>query len=298
MAQERDTAVGVFQDRNAADRAVRDLKQAGFKDDQIGYTTPNQNDKQAAAGTEGGYTSGGHVIGGAVAGGVVGGIAGAIAAGLIPGIGPILAGGILAVTAAGAGLGAAGGSLIGALTSLGVPHDEAQYYEGEARSGRSLVTVKSGGRYEEARSILQGAGAYDMQTSRPEFQSARSQEGERMPLMAEKLTPQKETVESGQVKLRKEVVTEQRQIDVPVKHEEVVLERHPVVPREAQGATVGEGELNVPVREEKVRVGKQSYVKEEVGIGKRQVEETQRISGDVRHEEPRIENSLGDNHQR
>lgn len=119
-----------------------------------------------------------------------------------------------------------------------------------------------------------------------------------MPLMAEKLTPQKETVESGQVKLRKEVVTEQRQIDVPVKHEEVVLERHPVEPREAQGATVGEGELNVPVREEKVRVGKQSYVKEEVGIGKRQVEETQRISGDVRHEEPRIENSLGDNHQR
>jgi uncharacterized protein (TIGR02271 family) len=299
MSQQRDTAVGVFQDREAADRAVRDLKQAGFRDDQIGYTTPNQDEKRNDdAGTTGGYTSGGHVIGGAVAGGVLGGIAGAIAAGLIPGIGPLLAGGILAVTAAGAGLGAAGGSLIGALTSLGVPHDEAQYYEGEARSGRSLVTVKSGGRYDEARSILQGAGAYDMETRRPEFQSPQSQEGERMPLVAEKLAPRKETVESGQVKLRKEVVTEQRQMDVPVKHEEVVLERHPVEAREAQGASIGEGEVSVPVREEQVRVGKQSYVKEEVGIGKRQVEERQTITGDVRHEEPRIENSLGDNHQR
>ncbi len=299
MAEERDTAVGVFHDRSAADRAVRDLKLAGFRDDQIGYTTPNQDDKQAGnAGTEGGYTSGGHVIGGAVAGGVVGGIAGALAAGLIPGIGPLIAGGILAVTAAGAGLGAAGGSLIGALTSLGVPHDEAQYYEGEARSGRSLVTVKSGGRYDEARSILQGAGAYDMQTKRPEFQSTQSQEGERMPLVAEKLAPRKEAVESGQVKLRKEVVTEHQQMDVPVKHEEVVLERHPVEAREAQGASIGEGEVNVPVREEQVRLSKQTYVKEEVGIGKRQVEETKTISGDVRHEEPRIENSLGGNHQR
>ncbi|MDQ6691491.1 MAG: hypothetical protein M3Z13_01865, partial [Candidatus Dormibacteraeota bacterium] len=59
MAEERDTAVGVFHDRSAADRAVRDLKLAGFRDDQIGYTTPNQDDKQAGnAGTEGGYTSG------------------------------------------------------------------------------------------------------------------------------------------------------------------------------------------------------------------------------------------------
>lgn len=292
MATERDTAVGVFTDHQQADRAVRDLKQAGFRDDQIGYTTPNRDGGDGTTRAEGetGY-SGGKVIGGAVTGGVLGGIAGALAAGLIPGIGPILAGGILAVTAAGAGLGASGGSLIGALTGLGVQKDDATYYENEARSGRTLVTVKSAGRYEEARSILQGAGAYDTQSRRPEFETAQSTEGERMPLMEEKLTPRKETVESGSVTLRKEVVTEQRQIDVPVKHEEVVLERHPVEAREAQGASIGEGEVSVPVREEQVRVGKQAYVKEEVSVGKKPVEETQTITGDVRREEPRIENN-------
>jgi len=291
MADQRETAVGVFQDRAQADRAVRELKQAGFSDNEIGYTTPNKDEAGGVETGDGGVGhSGGHVLGGAVAGGGVGGTPGALAAGLIPGIGPIIAGGILAVTAAGAGLGAAGGSLIGALTGLGVPEDEAHYYEGEARSGRTLVTVKSGSRYEEARSILQGAGAYDMQ-SRPEFETAQSSDAQRMPLMEEKLTPRKETVETGNVKLRKEVVTEQRQMDVPVKHEEVVLERHPVEPREAQGASIGEGEVRVPLREEKVRVEKQPYVKEEVSVGKRPVEETQTITGDVRREEPRIENN-------
>ena len=292
MAEQPETAVGVFQDSAQADRAVRELKQAGFSDNQIGYTTPNQEAKGGTESGDGGVGySGGQVIGGAVAGGVVGGIAGALAAGLIPGIGPILAGGILAVTAAGAGLGAAGGSLIGALTGLGVPEHEAKYYEGEARSGRTLVTVKSGSRYEEARSILAGAGAYDMKSGRPEFETAQPAEGQRMPLMEEKLTPRKETVETGNVTLRKEIVTEQRQIDVPVKHEEVVLERHPVEAREAQGASIGEGEVTVPVREEQVRVGKQAYVREEVSVGKRSVEETQTITGDVRREEPRIENN-------
>jgi len=127
---------------------------------------------------------------------------------------------------------------------------------------------------------------------RPEFESATGSEGQRMPLMEEKLSPRKETVETGQVKLHKEVVTEERQMDVPVKHEEVVLERHPVEAREAQGATIGEGEVRVPVREEQVRVERQPYVKEEVSIGKRRVEETQTITGEVRREEPRIEKDV------
>jgi len=108
-----------------------------------------------------------------------------------------------------------------------------------------------------------------------------------MDLKAEKLVAEKDVVESGNVRLEKDVVTERQSMDVPVSHEEPVLERHPVEAREAEGE-MGEGEINVPLREERVYADKQSYVKEEVSIGKRQVEETQRVSGDVSHEEPRL----------
>ena len=108
-----------------------------------------------------------------------------------------------------------------------------------------------------------------------------------MDLKAEKLVAEKDVVESGNVRLKKDVVTERQSMDVPVSHEEPVLERHPVEAREAEGQ-MGEGEINVPLREERVYADKQPYVKEEVSIGKRQVEETQRVSGDVSHEEPRL----------
>ena len=113
------------------------------------------------------------------------------------------------------------------------------------------------------------------------------QDDQTMDLKAEKLVAEKDVVESGNVRLKKDVVTENQSMDVPVTHEEPVLERHPVEARQADGE-MGEGEINVPLREERVYADKQPYVKEEVSIGKRQVEETQRVSGEVSHEEPRI----------
>ena len=110
---------------------------------------------------------------------------------------------------------------------------------------------------------------------------------QKMDLKAEKLVAEKDVVEGGNVRLKKDVVTETQSMDVPVTHEEPVLERHPVEARPAEGE-MGEGEVNVPLREERVYADKQPYVKEEVSIGKRQVEETQRVSGEVSREEPRL----------
>ena len=67
----------------------------------------------------------------------------------IPGIGPVVAGGALATAfgmgggtaVAGAGIGAAAGGIVGALTSLGFSKDEAEYYDTGVREGRTLVTV-------------------------------------------------------------------------------------------------------------------------------------------------------------
>jgi hypothetical protein len=49
---------------------------------------------------------------------------------------------------------------------LGIPEEEARFYEGEFHLGRTLVTVQAPGRYEEARDILRRHGAYDVESRR------------------------------------------------------------------------------------------------------------------------------------
>jgi uncharacterized protein (TIGR02271 family) len=183
---------------------------------------------------------------------------------------------------------------------MGVPEEEAHYYESEFNEGRILVTVKADGRYQEARDILRREGAYDIEDRGTTARTAtttdavsgtpsRRDEHDRLELREEELHARKETVETGAVNVSKEIVTEHKQMDVPVAREEVVVERHPVEGRPAQGNISDTGEIRVPVREEQVRLDKEAVVYEEVGIGKRTVQETEHVAGDVRREEARIE---------
>ena len=100
--------------------------------------------------------------------------------------------------------------------------------------------------------------------------------------------------ERAQSTVRKEVHTETKTLEVPVQREEVVIERTPVHGRAAaEGIAAGdirEGEeIRVPVREEQVNVTKQPVVTEEVKVGKRVVQDTERVSGEVRKEEVKVE---------
>jgi hypothetical protein len=156
----RTTAVGVFTERDQAERAVAELRSAGFRDDQIGVAVKKEEAPEEGPGPgETKATEGG--VAGAVTGGVLGGVLGALAVSLIPGFGPVLAGGLLAtVGAAAAAAGAVAGGLVGALIGLGIPEEEARYYHGEVEAGRTLVTVKAGDRYDQAVAILRRNGAY------------------------------------------------------------------------------------------------------------------------------------------
>ena len=113
-----------------------------------------------------------------------------------------------------------------------------------------------------------------------------------MQLREEELQARKTPVETGRVQLGKDVVEEQRTMDVPVTREEVYVERQPVDRRPAD-QPIGETEtetIRVPVTEERVEVEKQPVVYEEVGVGKRVTQETREVSDTVRREELRTDN--------
>jgi hypothetical protein len=166
ITQSQTTAIGVFHDARHAQEAVRALEAAGFRDDQVGVLS------RQTEGAEGKATEGRalHAAEGAVAGVAAGAGVGAlwalgIAAGLLPGIGPVIAGGLLASVLASAAGGAAVAGIVGALIGLGIPEEEARYYEGEFHSGRTLVVVQAPGRTAEAWAILSRHAAYNRQTA-------------------------------------------------------------------------------------------------------------------------------------
>jgi hypothetical protein len=236
---QRSTAVGVFSDPMQADQGVAELKRAGFRADQIGVAgrdwrtqaadKPVKQEESSMA--EEGALAG--VITGAVGGALVGL---GVLSGAIPVVGPAIAAGPLAVILSNTVVGAAVVGLIGALVGLGIPEEEARYYESEFRSGRIIVTVKADERYDEAEALLRRHGATD-------YASARATAGEEM-------------------ELRKEVVTGHRTVEVPVKREEVVVERRPVAGQPtAHAADLRSGEdIRVPVEEEQVRVPREDDV--------------------------------------
>jgi hypothetical protein len=160
------TVVGVFDEREQAREAIEALKDAGFSGDAISILSPDKQATQDMA-EETGTHAGAGAASGAVAGGILGGLGGwlvGIGALAIPGVGPVIAAGAFAAALGGAAIGAGVGAIAGALIGMGVPEEHAKYYEGEARAGKTLVTVRANGRYADAQRILRDHDAYDVES--------------------------------------------------------------------------------------------------------------------------------------
>lgn len=102
-------------------------------------------------------------------------------------------------------------------------------------------------------------------------------------LHKEELDITKNKVDAGEVVLSKEVVEEQKTVEVPVMHEEVVIKRTPVNER-SNASISAEETIHIPVSQEQVQVNKYTVTTEEVSASKRQVEETQQVQETLRRE--------------
>jgi uncharacterized protein (TIGR02271 family) len=113
-----------------------------------------------------------------------------------------------------------------------------------------------------------------------------------VPVHEEELTATKRAVERGQVRVEKNVIAEERTLEVPVTEERVHVERRVVDRPATEGDMVfEEGTIEVPVRGEEVELQKRVRVAEEVEIGKEAVARTERVAGTVRREEVRVDDA-------
>lgn len=169
MAVTKTAVFGIYHTRSQAERAVDDLRAAGFSNDDISVLLPDnegsrdfahEKNTKAPEGATAGVTTGG-IIGGTL--GLLAGI-GALA---IPGVGPFIAAGPIMGALAGLGVGGAVGGLIGALVGMGIPEYEAKRYEGRIKDGGVLLSVhcERSSDIPRAKDLLRHTGAQDISSS-------------------------------------------------------------------------------------------------------------------------------------
>jgi uncharacterized protein (TIGR02271 family) len=204
------------------------------------------------------------------------------------------------------------------LTGMSVPEYRSRYFShkfGTNQKG-AIVTVNAGERFADAERILRDNGAdlgdtaSETADDTPDYAAAgvpnrdlsdtnrryyadqpgRTEDVQNIQILGEVLRVHRERVNRGEVVVRKNVVSENQTVQVPVTREEFVLERHPATGQTQASGTIGDGqEIRIPLTEETASLDKGTVVREEVAVGKRPVQEIRDLSGDVRREELEVD---------
>ncbi|WP_338470857.1 YsnF/AvaK domain-containing protein [Niallia sp. XMNu-256] len=163
------------------------------------------------------------------------------------------------------------------LLERGLPEYTAKLCEAEINNGKIILLVDTNGVHEKT--VYQEH--YESETPRA------------VRLREEQLDIVKERVQVGELQVRKEVVEEQRTVNVPLLREEVYVERRPVIDGKVDGSPfTGDEIIRIPIIEERVEVMKRPVVVEEVIVGKRKIQETKQVQDRIKKEEARIERAV------
>jgi len=122
---------------------------------------------------------------------------------------------------------------------------------------------------------------------RPAPQKARDDGTLTVRVSEEELVASKRQAETGQVHLHKEVVEERQTLTVPLRREEVTVERVAVTGQTSPADLTDafqERDITVPLMGEEAVVGKRAHVVEEVRLHKEVTTEQEQVSGTVRKE--------------
>lgn len=131
------TVAKIFEDRATAVKAVEELDTLSLPGLEVSLAEAAQESASGTVSLRSGSSVGAMLGTGA---GLLAGM-GLLA---VPGFGPVVAAGWFATVLAAAGMGAATGGLIGALTSQGIGEAEAGHYSERLRHGGTLVIVRAG----------------------------------------------------------------------------------------------------------------------------------------------------------
>ena len=330
------TIVGLFDTFDEAKKAATDLESAGISHNDISIVANNESGQYAANSadttTTGAPHVSGHAIGhDAVVGAEYGGVAGLLLGltGLaIPGLGWIATAGWLGGMILGAATGAVVGGLVGALTSVGVPEEDAAHYNEAVRRGGILLAVRAQDtqaqrvaeilgedgavnideRVDQYRNegyvpaVATAAAATTATMSTPAVnttvntaQRVNTQGETVLPVVEESIALGKRQVQSGGVRVYSHVTERPVEESINLREEHVTVERH-AVNRPVSAADMNnlrDGMIEVTETAEVPVVAKEARIVEEVVVGKEATQRTETIHDTVRRTDVEVEQIAG-----
>ncbi|HKG30631.1 MAG TPA: YsnF/AvaK domain-containing protein [Nitrososphaeraceae archaeon] len=178
------------------------------------------------------------------------------------------------------------------------PEEAAEIARKKGMAKGMAGAAETGSEYEQGAAGTYASGTSSGGTNREESSENVRSENVRsdtddttIPVVEEDLEVSKRESTRGEARITKEPITETKEVEVPVTHEEAVIERRP-----ASGNTVASSEtrteVDVPLKSEEVEVTKQPYVKEEVSVKKKPVTETQKVREEVTSEQVNVEGNI------
>lgn len=321
------TVIGAFDTASDAEKAAQDLVNAGIDRKDISLVANNEGGRYAPTteSTSEGVSDTGHAVGhdaivGAEWGAGIGFLVGLTGL-AIPGLGWIAGAGWLMGTLLGAGTGAVVGGLVGALTHVGVPHEDAQRFSAAVQHGSVLLAIRaSEAQAHNVADILDRDGAINVEERVAEYEqrgflpspapttapsrtavtqenSAQSRQpalnanGEQvLPVVEENLEVGKRQVQRGGVRVFSHVTERPVEENVTLHEEHVTVDRHPV------NRPAGTADFNTPNRVIEVTetaevpvVSKEARVVEEVVVGKEATDRTETVRDTVRRTDVEVE---------
>ncbi|MGA7142691.1 MAG: YsnF/AvaK domain-containing protein, partial [Nitrososphaeraceae archaeon] len=149
---------------------------------------------------------------------------------------------------------------------------------------RNLVTSYDGNKLIFRVTKEEAENSY-LRNERPVEDAEKDEFETHIPMVEERLEPTTKVVVE-QATIVKEPIKETKTIQVPLTHEELVIERKTVEDYRLTDEKPVESrtEIKIPLKREEVEATKQSYVKEEIILTKKQVTETRTITEELASE--------------
>ena len=271
------TLVGIFDDFQQAQKAVRELTQAGINhgDINIARNEPAGQGYTTYGGARDKDFTNGNSIGGSVS------------------------------------------NFFESLFGTDIDEDDRGVYAESVRRGSVLVTVNSDEQtLDRAADILNKSGAvnvdqraaqyrasgyqkfdakaplYNAEQTQNEYKTYADQQNEvTLPIIEEQINVGKRVVQRGGVRVHTRVTERPVEETVSLREEHVNVERRPVDREftDADRVTLNEGDFTVTTRSEEAVVGKQAHVVEEVVIGKNVTEREETVRDTVRRTDVEVE---------
>ncbi|AWI05678.1 YsnF/AvaK domain-containing protein [Clostridium drakei] len=122
--------------------------------------------------------------------------------------------------------------------------------------------------------------------------------GVKMQLREEEMKISKKKIQTGEVSIHKEVLTKEENITVPVKQEELVIEKKVFDPQSYGESNAHTEIIRIPISKERIDIHKEPVTLENVSVSKHKYKEMKHITEILKKEIPHVDIKENNNQKR